>query len=114
MSSTTGVDGLEITGPMGDRYDEVLTPRALELVALLHRELDGRRLELLAARQERVRALAEGGSVGSPAETAHAREDDSWQLFLKMAVSDEYRDFLTLPVDERTPRLTYRPIERMP
>ncbi|WP_448610506.1 hypothetical protein [Geodermatophilus sp. URMC 60] len=50
MSSTTGVDGLEITGPMGDRYDEVLTPWALELVALLHRELDGRRLELLAAR----------------------------------------------------------------
>ena len=61
------------------------------------------RFELLAARQERVRALAEGGSVGSSAETAHVREDDSWQLFLEMAVSDGYRDPLTLPADERMP-----------
>ena len=44
MSTIAGVDGLEITGPMGDRFDEVLTPRALELVALLHRELNGHRL----------------------------------------------------------------------
>ena len=50
-----------------------------------------------------MRALAEGGSVGLSAETAHVREDDSWQLFPEMAVSDEYRDLLTLPADERTP-----------
>ena len=37
-------EGIEITGPMLDRYDEILTPRALELIGLLHRELDGRRL----------------------------------------------------------------------
>ncbi len=33
-------DGIEITGPMHDRFDEILTPEALELIALLHRELE--------------------------------------------------------------------------
>jgi malate synthase len=79
MSTTVGVDGLEVTGPTGDRFDGVLTPWALEPVALLRRELDGRRLERLTARQERVRAP-----------------------FLEMAVSDECSDFLTLPAYERT------------
>ena len=80
MSTLVGVDGLEVTGPIEDRIDELRTARALERVALLHRELDGRRLERPAARQERVRAL-----------------------FLRMAVSDEYSDFLTMPADEPMP-----------
>jgi malate synthase len=79
MSTTVGVDGLEVSGPTEDRFDEVLTPRALELVALLRRELDGRRLERLTARQGRVRAP-----------------------FPEMAVSDEYSDSLTLSAYERT------------
>jgi malate synthase len=80
MSTIAGVDGLEITGPIGDRYDEVLTPRALELVALLHGELNGRRLERLAARRERVQALADGGTLDFLPETAHIREDSSWRV----------------------------------
>jgi hypothetical protein len=28
MSTIAGVDGLEITGPIEDRFDEILTPRA--------------------------------------------------------------------------------------
>ena len=37
-----GVDaqGVEVRGPAGERFDEILTPEALELVAALHRELD--------------------------------------------------------------------------
>ena len=44
-----GTEGVEITGPAGDRYDEILTPEALGLIAALHRELGARRAELLAA-----------------------------------------------------------------
>jgi malate synthase len=73
-------DGIEITGPMHDRFDEVLTPRALELVGLLHRELNGRRLELLAARERRVEELAAGGTLGFLEETRGIREDDSWRV----------------------------------
>ncbi len=74
------VDGVEITGPMGERFDEVLTPGALELIAQLHREFEGRRQELLAARQERVAMLAAGGTLDFLPETAHIREDDSWRV----------------------------------
>ena len=42
-------DGIEISGPAGDRFDEVLTPQAMDLVALSHWELSSRRAELLAA-----------------------------------------------------------------
>src|SRR3954465_10251480 len=79
MSTVEGVSGLEITGARQDRDDEVLTPRALELVALLHRELNARRLELLDARRARGEALAAGGTLAFLPETAHVREDDSWR-----------------------------------
>jgi malate synthase len=74
------VDGVEITGPMGERFDEVLTPRALGLIALLHREFNDRRLERLQARQERVRDLAAGGTLDFLPETEHIRSDDSWRV----------------------------------
>ena len=32
-------EGVEVTGQSGDRYDEILTPEALGLVAALQREL---------------------------------------------------------------------------
>src|SRR3954468_13411959 len=80
MSTVEGVSGLEIAGARQDRDDEVLTPRALELIALLHRELNPRRLELLEARRQRVQALAEGATLDFLPETAHIRDDDSWQV----------------------------------
>src|SRR4051794_41787809 len=80
MSTVEGVSGLEITGARQDRDDEVLTPRALELIALLHRELNPRRLELLEARHERGRALADGGTLGVLPETAHIRDDEAWRV----------------------------------
>ena len=30
-----GTDGVEITGPSGDRYDEILTPEAISLIDVL-------------------------------------------------------------------------------
>ena len=74
------VEGVEVNGPDVPRSDEVLTPEALELVALLHRELGARRRELLGKRQERVRRLADGGNLGFLEETRSIREDDSWQV----------------------------------
>ena len=35
--------GVEVTGPMHERYDEVLTPEALGFLADLHRTFDARR-----------------------------------------------------------------------
>jgi len=73
------VESLGIVAPIGDRFDEVLTPEALELIALLHRQLNGRRKELLARRAERVQALADGGTLDFLAETKGVREDSTWR-----------------------------------
>jgi malate synthase len=73
-------DGIEITGPMHDRFDEILNARALELIGVLNRELGARRAELLAKRGERVRQIADGGTLDFLEETRSVREDDSWRV----------------------------------
>ncbi|MGY2700530.1 malate synthase A [Nocardioides sp. HB32] len=94
-------DGVEITGPMHARYDEILTDRALELVALLHRELDGRRRELLARRAERVRAIADGGGLAFLEETRAIREDDSWRVAEAAPGLVDRRVEITGPTDRK-------------
>jgi malate synthase len=91
------VEGVEISGATHDRVDEVLTPRALELIARLDRELNPRRLELLAARQERVRAPAEGGTLGFLPETADIREDAAWQVVYPATGLEDRRVEITGP-----------------
>jgi malate synthase len=73
-------EGVEITGPSGDRYDEILTPDALRLIASLHREFNGRRRELLAARVERQQQLSEGGTLTFLPGTRHIRDDQDWRV----------------------------------
>jgi malate synthase len=61
------------------RGDEVLTPKALELLAELHRCFNPRRLQLLALRQRRQAELDRGRRPDFLAETAHVREGD-WRI----------------------------------
>ena len=69
---------LEITGPAADRYDEILTPRALDLLAALHDELGraagGTARGAAPARQ----AELSGGAMLDflPATGAHPRRHD--------------------------------------
>ena len=73
-------EGVEVTGELKPGYEEILSRRALELIATLHRELEPRRQERLAARAEVVRAVADGADLDFLPETAHIREDDSWRV----------------------------------
>ena len=70
---------VEILGPLVERSDEVLTPLALQLLASLHRRFNGRRLELLAARERRQAELDSGVMPEFPAETAAVRAAD-WSI----------------------------------
>jgi malate synthase len=73
-------DGVEIIGPINHRYEEILSERALELVAALHRKLEPVRQEVLVRRAERIEALAAGAMLGFLPETAAIREDPSWRV----------------------------------
>ncbi len=73
-------DGVEITGPRRERYDEILTPAALALLATLQRELGQRRGELLAARAERQRRISAGEMLDFLPQTGHIREDPAWRV----------------------------------
>src|SRR6266536_3888176 len=66
--------GVEVVGPMSDRYHEVLTPEALGFLAELHRSFDQRRRELLGRRAERDAELAAGGLPDFLDETKDVRE----------------------------------------
>ena len=73
------VPGVEVIGPLRERYDEVLTPEALGFLAELHRAFDGRRRELLARRDARAVELAAGATLDFLDETKDVREGD-WRV----------------------------------
>ncbi len=96
-----GTDGVEITGPAGDRYDEILTPGALALIARLQRELGPRRAELLAARARRQDDLSAGGTLDFLAETRGIREDLSWRVAPPAPGLVDRRVEITGPTDRK-------------
>ncbi|MDX6650535.1 MAG: malate synthase [Solirubrobacteraceae bacterium] len=91
---------VEIAGPMGPRYEEVLTADALDLVALLHEELDGRRRELLATRAALQAELDRGGTLDFPRDTADVREGD-WTVPPAPPVLADRRVEITGPTDRK-------------
>jgi malate synthase len=101
MSTIEDVSGLRISGARQDRQDEVLTAQALELIARLHRELNARRLDLLAARQDRLHALAAGDTLRFLPDSAHIRDDDSWQVAPPAPGLVDRRVEITGPTDRK-------------
>ncbi len=96
-----GTDGVEITGPSGDRYDEILTPEAISLIATLHGELADRRADLLAARARRQADIIAGGSLDFLPETRHIREDPAWQVALPAPGLADRRVEITGPTEKK-------------
>ena len=94
-------DGIEVTGPLGDRYEEILTPQALDLVARLQRELGKRRAELLAARAARQQELSAGGSLDFLPETEHIRADRGWRVARPAPGLVDRRVEITGPTDKK-------------
>ncbi|MFF4810149.1 malate synthase A [Micromonospora chersina] len=71
--------GIEVTGPMHPRYDDILTPEALSFLADLHRAFDARRRELLDRRKRREADLAAGAPFDFLPDTREIRESD-WRV----------------------------------
>jgi malate synthase len=93
---------IEVTGPQGDRYDEILTPAALAFIARLDNEFAGRRRELLDARRLRREKLAAGEEdLGFLPETRSIREDDDWRVAGPAAGLEDRRVEITGPTDRK-------------
>ncbi|MEO8262480.1 MAG: malate synthase A [Pseudolysinimonas sp.] len=71
---------IEITGPEGHRYDEILTPDAIAFLTRLHDRFAGPRHERLHARMARRRDLTNGRDLRFLAETADVRNDATWRV----------------------------------
>ena len=93
-------DGVQVTGEIGERYDEVLTTEALNFLADLHRSFNARRLELLAARDDRYQELAAGGTLDFLPETKDVREGD-WQVVSPAPGLVDRRVEITGPTDAK-------------
>jgi len=100
-------DGVQLTADvdadpqLATLVEEVLTPDAVALLADLHRRFNGRRLELLAAREERDARLAAGGSLDFLPETAQVRDDASWRVAEPAPGLVDRRVEITGPTDQK-------------
>jgi malate synthase len=100
-SREQGGPRVEILGPHVERSDEVLTPLALQLLASLHRRFNGRRLELLTAREQRQVELDSGVLPDFLPETAAVRAGD-WSIASIPADLADRRFQVIGPVDRKT------------
>jgi malate synthase len=89
---------IELTAPNLD--PEILSDEALVFVARLVREFRATRLELLAARTERQKALDAGGSLDFEPATASVRESD-WSVVPPAHDLTDRRVEITGPVDAK-------------
>ena len=92
---------LEITGRLGDRYAEILTPEALAFVAELHDRFAGRRHDRLADRMRRRFEIGNGQDPTFRADTAHIREDTEWSVAGAGPGLEDRRVEITGPTDPK-------------
>jgi malate synthase len=92
---------VQITGPMEERYVEILSPRALELLVQLHDALAERRADALAARRSRQARLSGGGTLDFLPETADIRADAAWRVAPPAPGLVDRRVEITGPTDRK-------------
>jgi len=96
---------IEISGPWVERSEEVLTPLSMQLLASLHRRFNPRRLELLAAREQRQAEIDAGAlpqfvHAYPPLAAAEAAPGD-WTVAPIPADLRDRRVEITGPVDRK-------------
>ncbi|MFF2045116.1 malate synthase A [Kitasatospora sp. NPDC058170] len=76
----TPTSRITVLGGHEDRFEEILTPEALDFLARLDAAFEGRRTGLLAERERRAAVLAATGTLDFLPETRAVRADDSWRV----------------------------------
>jgi malate synthase len=97
MSGSASVGRIEI--PHGEHHG-ILSNDALQLVALLHREFEARRQEILMARTVRQTEFDAGALPNYPSESEHIRRS-AWTVAPVPADLEDRRVEITGPVDRK-------------
>jgi malate synthase len=91
---------LELRGPASPKFDEILTPDALEFVAELQYEFGDRRHQLLDERERRRQRLAQGDTLGFLPETESTRTGE-WTVAPAPAALQQRWVEITGPTDRK-------------
>jgi malate synthase len=91
---------IRVVGPLGPRYEEILTTKALGLVADLQRRLGDVRSELLVRRERRLVDLSSGLLPEFPDETAQIRQEE-WRVATEAPDLEDRRVEITGPVERK-------------
>ncbi len=98
--SVLASEGIEVLGPIGPQYDEILTPDALRFVASLQRAFGARREELLARRVEVQKRIDSGVLPDLLPETEEIRRGE-WKVAPIPPMLQDRRVEITGPVDRK-------------
>ena len=98
--SVLASEGIEVLGPIGPQYDEILTPDALRFVASLQRAFGARREELLARRVEVQKRIDSGVLPDFLPETEEIRKG-GWTVAPIPSTLLDRRVEITGPVDRK-------------
>lgn len=95
------ITGVKVSGSFIPDSEEILNDKSLELIALLHRELNSRRLELLDLRILRMARVAAGEDFKFLDETKSIREDHTWRVADAPLPLQDRRVEITGPTDRK-------------
>ncbi|GAT73842.1 malate synthase A [Microbacterium hydrocarbonoxydans] len=92
---------ITVTGPLRDRYEEILTPEALAFLTELHHRFAARRHDRLADRMRRRFEIGNGHDPRFREDTAHIREDRDWRVAGAGPGLEDRRVEITGPTDPK-------------
>ncbi|AVT31739.1 malate synthase A [Plantactinospora sp. BC1] len=92
---------IHVTGPLWERYEEILSPKALDFLVALDSEFAARRVALLDTRRARRARYAEGQLPGFLPETEAIRADPSWRVAPPAPGLHDRRVEITGPTDRK-------------
>ena len=92
---------LEVTGPVRDRFDEILTPEAMAFLTELHHRFANRRHDRLADRMRRRFEIGNGHDPRFRDDTRHIRDDADWRVAGAGPGLEDRRVEITGPTDPK-------------
>ncbi|KQR37643.1 malate synthase [Microbacterium sp. Leaf159] len=101
MQTTQQGPAITVTGPLRERYDEILTPEAIAFLTELHHRFASRRHDRLADRMRRRFEIGNGHDPRFRDDTAHIRQDAEWRVAGAGPGLEDRRVEITGPTDPK-------------